>query len=602
MSVLSYSGTYWSLPGVDETRVVKLAQAHGLPEMVARLLVGRNVGLNDVESFLNPRLAKHFPDPSTMRDMDKMAERVADAIQKGERIGVIADFDVDGATSGAILTRVLRHFGSEPVVYIPDRIKDGYGPNNRYMQRLKDDGCTLVLTLDCGITSKEPLAFAAELGMDVIVLDHHEPEGDLPVCYACVNPKRKDDASNLAMLAACGVTFLATVAIQAEMKRRNACPTEYPMKNLLELVALGTVCDMVPLTGCNRLFVKYGLPMIGQGHNPGLVALCKVAGINGQPTFMHLGFGLGPRINAGSRVNDSSLGYQMLATGDHAEALNIAWLLNDCNDQRKGIEKTMLEQALVQVETQRLKDDPIIVVDHEDWHVGLSGLVAGRIKERTGKPAACIAYVSDGGDGREGRGSGRSLPGLNMAGLFQAARADGVLIRGGGHAMAGGFTICPTRVADFKAYARKHALQHSLVNDGPPQRTVDCIASLRSAQPDVVRLLEDSFGPYGQGHSEPLFALQAVRVDHVDVLKDAHIRVSLVDATGGRRLKCMMFRGVGTEVGAALLKARGEVIDVVGRFVLNEWQGRVTAEMHVEDAGPVGMINGARVPDLALAS
>lgn len=601
MSVLSYSGTYWSLPVVDESRVMKLCQAHGLPEMVARLLIGRNVGLTDVDSFMRPRLSQHFPDPFTMRDMDKAASRLADAIQKGEKIGVIADFDVDGATSGAILTRVLRHFGAEPFVYIPDRIKDGYGPNNRYMERLKNDGCTLILTLDCGITSKEPLAFAAELGMDAIILDHHEPEGDLPIAYACVNPKRHDDASGLSMMAACGVTFLAVVALQAEMKKRGSCPSEFPMKNLLELVALGTVCDMVPLTGCNRLFVKYGLPMIGQGHNPGLVALCQVAGIKGVPNLMHLGFALGPRINAGSRVHESALGYQMLSTVDHTEALNIAWLLNDCNDQRKGIEKIMLEQALVQVEEQKLRDDPIIVVDHEEWHVGLSGLVAGRIKERTGKPAACIAYVSDGGEGLEGRGSGRSLPGLNMAGLFQAARADGVLIRGGGHAMAGGFTICPTRVVDFKSYARTHALSHSTVNTGPPQRVVDCVASLRSAQPEVVRLLEDTFGPYGQGHTEPLFALQGVRVDHVDVLKDAHIRLNLVDATGGRRLKCMMFRGVGTEAGAALLKAKGECIDVVGRFVLNEWQGRVSAEMHVEDAGPMGMIGG-RNEILALAS
>lgn len=602
MSNLSFSGTAWSLPDLDERAVVKMAQSYGLPEIVARLLIARNVGLGDVDSFLSPRLSQHFPDPLTLRDMDKLAARVAGALQTGEKIGILADFDVDGATSGAILTRALRHFGCEPMVLIPDRVRDGYGPNKHFMDRFKEAGCTLVLTLDCGITSYAPLAHAKELGLEVIIVDHHEPEGDLPSCFACVNPKRRDDASGLAMLAACGVTFLCAVAIQAEMKKRGACPADYPMKNLLELVALGTVCDMVPLTGPNRLFVKHGIKMIGQGENPGLTALCKVASISGIPTLMHLGFGLGPRINAGSRVHESDLGFKLLTSASIEEALNIAWLLNDCNDQRKGIEKTMLEQAYVQIERDGLQNDPIIIVDHDDWHPGLSGLVAGRIKERYGKPAACIAYVSDGMDGKEGRGSGRSIPGLNIAALFQAGRAAGLLRNGGGHAMAGGFSLCPTKVTEFKMYARAHALEFAVVNDGPPQRAADVPASVRSAQPEMVRLLEDTFGPYGQGHAEPLFALQNVILDHVDVLKDAHIRLSLIDATGGKRMKAMLFRGVGTDLGAALLQAKGASLDVIGKFTLNEWQGRVSAEMHVEDAGFAGLFISAQSDKWAMAS
>lgn len=598
----SFAGALWSLPSVDERAVLKLAQAYGVPEIVARLLVARNVGLDDVESFLHPKLARHFPDPFSMRDMDKLASRVADALQRKERIGILADFDVDGATSGAILSRVLKHYGGDPLVLIPDRVKDGYGPSMRFMERFKQHGCTLILTLDCGVTSHDPLAYAAELGMDAIIVDHHEPEGELPRCFACVNPKRKDDTAGLSMLAACGVTFLSTVAIQAEMKKRGACSDEYPMKRLLELVALGTVCDMVPLLGANRLFVKQGLPMIGQGLNPGLVALCKVAGINVPPSLMHLGFALGPRINAGSRVHESDLGYKLLSTDSLDDALNLAWLLNDCNEKRKTVEKTMLEQALMLVETQNLRDDPIVIVDHEEWHPGLSGLVAGRLKERLGKPAACIAYVSDGtAEGLEGRGSGRSVPGLNIAALFQSARADGVLIKGGGHAMAGGFTVCPTRVDDFKAYARAHASEHLLVETGPQRRIVDGAASLRSAQAETVRLLESNFGPFGQGHAEPLFALQAVRVDHVDILKDQHVKLSLTDVTGGRRLKAMMFRAAGTPLGQALMAAKGLSLDIVGKFTLNEWQGRVSAEFLIEDAGPAGMVSGLS-GDLALAS
>ncbi len=591
---LSFSGTSWSLPYVDESAVVKLAQSYGVPELVARLLVARRVGLSDVDAFLQPKLSQHFPDPFSLRDMDKLAARVTQAITKKEKIGILADFDVDGATSGAILARTLRHFGVDPLVIIPDRVKDGYGPNNKCMEQFAQHGCTLILTLDCGITSFIPLAYAKELGMDAIIVDHHEPEGgQLPVSFACVNPKRADCVSQLSMLAACGVTFLASVAIQNEMKRSGGWTgADFPMKSLLELVALGTVCDMVPLTGPNRLFVKHGLPAMGQGANPGLVALCQVAGIKGVPNLMHLGFALGPRINAGSRVHESTLGYKLLVTADPAEVLNIAFLLNDCNESRKGIEKTMIEQAMVQIERDRLTDHPIIIVDHQDWHPGLSGLVAGRIKERTGKPAACIAYVSDGFDGQEGRGSGRSVPGLNMAALFQSARSEGMLLKGGGHAMAAGFTICPTKVVDFKSYAKNHALKHCVVLDGPLQRTVDVAASLRSAQPDMVRLLETSFGPYGQGHSEPLFALQSVRIDFVDMLKDQHLRLQLVDATGGRRMKAMLFRAAGTPLGNALLAAQGTVIDIVGKFVLNEWQGRVTAEMHVEDAGLPGMVQG----------
>lgn len=598
----SFAGTLWSLPAIDERAVIKLAQVYGVPEIVARLLLARNVGLHDVESFLHPKLARHFPDPFTLTDMDRLAGRVADALQRQERIGILADFDVDGATSGAILARVLKHYGGDPLVLIPDRVKDGYGPSARFMERFKQHGCTLVLTLDCGVTSHQALEYAGELGMDAIIVDHHEPEGDLPSCYACVNPKRRDDNSGLPMLAACGVTFLAAVAIQNEMKKRGACADEYPMKRLLELVALGTVCDMVPLTGPNRLFVKHGLPLMGQGLNPGLTALCKVSGINVPPTIAHLGYALGPRINAGSRVHESDLGFKLLSTESMEDALNLAWLLNDCNDKRKGVEKTMIEQALMLVETQNLRDDPIIVVDHEEWHPGLSGLVAGRLKERLGKPAACIAYVSDGSDeGREGRGSGRSVPGLNIAALFQSARAEGVLIKGGGHAMAGGFTVCPTRVNDFKGYARAHAQKHCVVETGPARRCVDGCASLRSAQADTVRLLETDFGPFGQGHAEPLFALQSVRVEHVDVLKEQHVRLSLVDVTGGKRLKAMMFRAAGTPLGIALMGARGQSLDIVGKFTLNEWQGRVTAEFHIEDAGPAGMVSGLP-SDMALAS
>ena len=463
-----------------------------------------------------------------------------------------------------------------------------------------------MLTLDCGITSHEPLAFATELGMDAIVVDHHEDDGKLPDIFAVMNPKRKDDSSGYDMMAACGVTFLVAVAIQSEMRKRGACPKDLPMKDLLELVALGTVCDMVPLTGPNRLFVKHGLPMMGQGNNVGVKALCNVSGIKGQPTLMHLGFALGPRINAGSRVHSSEFGFKLLSTNDETEALNIAWLLNDCNKKRKDIEKMMLEQAFMQIETEGLADDPMIVLDHKDWHAGLSGLVAGRVKERTGKPCACVTYVQNGDGTSEGRGSGRSVSGLNMASLFQSACKDGVLIKGGGHAMAAGFTIDPDKVKEFKDYARAHALEHMEELDAHPLRQADSIASTRSAQPDMITLLENDFGPYGQGHAEPVFAIPNVRIEKVDILKDAHLRVNIVDISGGTRLKAMLFYGIGTSLGDTLAKSQGEVIDIIGKFVTNEWNGRVTGEMHIVDAGAAGMVQGHHVKnnlsDLAKAS
>ncbi len=586
----------WIFPQVNDDQVHRLMQDHNLPEIVARLLVARNVASDQVETYLNPRLATDFPDPFAMKGMQDFATYMATAIESGKKIAAFCDFDVDGSTSAAVLKKFFRHLGQDITIYIPDRLTEGYGPNAKALYTLKQGGADIVIMADCGTTAFDVIAQGRELGLDICVLDHHEGEAHLPEANHVINPKRKDDTSGLSMLAAVGVTFLACVAINKTLRLNGYYDRinipEAPLKNWLDLVALGTVCDMVPLVGANRLLVKAGFAQMGKGTNVGLNALCAVGGIKKTPTPDDAGFILGPRINAGSRVHQADLGAKLLSSEDPEDAKNLAWTLNDCNDKRKMIQSDMMQDAISRVEREGLNNDPIIFLHDLTWHVGLNGLVAGQIKERYGKPT-CVVAFAPGMDGQlEGRGSGRSVPGFNLAALFMQAKAAGLLIKGGGHAMAAGFTVTQDNLKPLHAFLKDAAEKVAGGTELLSEDEVAGIATIRGLRPDFVRLLENNVGPFGAENPSPQFVLSSVKIVSADIVGETHVRIQIVDREGGSRMKAMAFRAVGTPLGDALLGNRGrQAIHLMGQFRINEWNGTESVEFHVADAAyPVGMV------------
>ncbi len=579
----------WVVAPTEQDVVARIAREHGVPEIIARLLNARGVAPDAVERFLYPRLSHHFPDPFSLAGMDDLADYLADAVIAGRRMAVFGDFDVDGATSTALLVRFFRHMGIDIPFYIPDRLTEGYGPNEGALRTLKEQGAEVVLMCDCGITAFDVIAAGREMGLDICVFDHHEAEESLPVANHVINPKRRDDKSGLDMLAACGVVFLVCVALNARLREKGYFAdnglAEVPLKDWLDIVALGTVCDMVPLTGVNRLFVRTGFTQMARHNNPGISALCDVGGVTSEPTPYHAGFVLGPRINAGSRVHKADLGAQLLSTDDPEEARNLAFMLNDCNDKRKDIEKEMMRHAVSLIEQAGLQEQPVIIVGHEDWHPGLSGLVAGRLKEKYGRPAVVITYAP-GADGTpEGRGSGRSVRGVNIGAAFIDARNEGLLLKGGGHAMAAGFTVDPAKIDDLQAFLADHVMRQHTGQAPIPETRIDGVLSVRGAQPDFVKMLHHNIGPFGQEQPEPVFALPHVRLHNVDIVGKDHVRAQVSDWEGGPRLKTVAFRSADTDMGQALLKhARNQPFHLAGHFKLDTWNGQERVEMHITDA------------------
>jgi len=582
----------WVFPAAEQDLVTRIAQNYGLPEFVARLLHCRGVDPDGVQSFLHPTLKEHFPDPFAMAGMRDFANDIAARISGGNaRIGMLADFDVDGATSAGILIRFFRHLGLEVPVYIPDRLSEGYGPSAEALKSLQDQGADFVIMADCGITAFEAVEAGNELGLELTIFDHHEAEDSLPPAKHIVNPKRSDCDAGLEMLAACGVSFMACVAMNNALREtgfyKEAGINEAPLKSWMDLVALGTVCDMVPLTGVNRLFVRIGFEQMAMLNNAGIKVLCEVANIECPPEPSHAGWVLGPRINAGSRVHRSDLGAKLLATDDLDEARSIAWTLEECNDQRKTIQSSMMEQAVAKIEAEGLNAYPIIVVGDPDWHPGLSGLVAGRLKERYNKPAVVVTYAENPQGVLEGRGSGRSVKGVNMAEAFIDARNKGLLVKGGGHAMAGGFTVMPDQMPAFRDYLYENIQKQMEHIETVQEVLIDGIATVRGAQINFVKLLTENVGPFGVGNPEPVFALANVRLHRIDVLKDKHIRALVSDWEGGRRMKAMLFNGIGTKLGDTLVKqGAGAPFHLAGQFQINRWQGNESVEFHISDGAP----------------
>lgn len=585
----SVLGRRWRLRAEDERLAQALAQRAGLPEILGRVLAGRGIEPDQVEDFLAPSLRRLLPDPSRFHDMDAAAAHLADAVMAGSGVAVFGDYDVDGATSSALLARYFAALGRPLRVYIPDRQKEGYGPNTAALRSLADAGIRTVITVDCGTLAFEPLAAAAEFGLQVIVLDHHLAEPRLPVAVAVVNPNRLDEAPGYGQVAAVGVVFLLLVALNRELRQRGwfADRTPPDLLGWLDLVALGTVCDVVPLTGLNRALVSQGIRVLRQRANVGLAALADVAGLSEPPDAYHLGYLMGPRVNAGGRVGLSDLGSRLLACDDPAVAAELARELDRLNKERQLIEQGVLAQAMQELESLPA-EAALALVAGRGWHAGVIGIVAARIREASGRPSLVLALEENG----LAKGSGRSVPGVDLGAAVVAARQAGLLVAGGGHAMAAGLTVAHDRIADLRQFLNERLAPAVARAGADASLGIDGALSVGGATSELYAQLQ-RLGPYGSGNSEPRFVLPAVRLVQADVVGERHVRCLLTGAEGqGPRLRAIAFRamdgngGRGGDLGAALFAARstGQPLHVAGHLRADHWRGEQRIQFVLEDA------------------
>ena len=644
--ITSVSGKKWCERPHNPHHALSISQQLGLPEIMGRILSSRNIQPHEAEMFLHPTLREFLPDPFHLKDMEKAARRIAEEIltnnkhsrghaeesftttprsegisvseggvsplQQTNTIAIFGDYDVDGATSSALLVRYFRALGIEPLVHIPDRIKEGYGPNTAALLALKEKGAKLVITVDCGTLAFEPLAEAKKAGLDVIVIDHHKGDVQMPECYALVNPNRVDETSPHTQLAACGVTFLLLVAINKilrELQSKNIAetarerggvlhddpageskqsldggsvppinPTLPDLLQFLDIVALGTICDVVPLTGVNRALVTQGLKIMGKRNNPGINAAMDIAGLMEAPSTYHAGFIIGPRINAGGRVGKPDLGTRLLSTEDVFEAKSIATELDVFNAERKAIEALVQEEAM-QDAANLPESDAVIVIGRSGWHPGVIGIVAGRIKEHFGKPTAVIA-LKDG----IGKASARSITGIDLGAAVIAAHQSGVLLGGGGHAMAAGFSINEESIPALRTFFNERLATQVQMLAHEKMLHIDGIVSVPGINIDLVRFIEKA-GPFGSGNHSVRLMLQKVKTVRADIIGDGHVRAILVEAgpVNSTSLKSMAFRSASTPVGQTLLNSRGKILHIAGQAKINIWQGRESVDFFVDD-------------------
>lgn len=564
-------------------RAEALAQREGLSDILSRLLAGRGVEPEQARGFLAPKLRDLLPDPATLTQMDAAAARLADAVQRGERVAIFGDYDVDGACASALLAGFLEQEGARPRIHIPDRLIEGYGPNVEAIRMLAGEGATLLVTVDCGTTSDEPFAEATRLGLDIVVLDHHQAPVALPAVTALVNPNRQDDLSGLGHLCAAGVVFLALVATVRELRRRGHWTTREAEPDLLaslDLVALATVADVVPLKGLNRAFVRQGLAMLRARARPGLAALMDAAGLDGPIQAWHLGFLLGPRINAGGRIGDAALGARLLLTQDEIEARSIAGELNRLNQERQEIERAAVLEATSQADHALMMrpDLPVLLVASADWHPGIVGLVAARLKERFARPAFALALNGQGG----ATGSGRSVAGVDLGRAVRAAVEAGHAVKGGGHAMAAGVTLAAGTAADFQSFLIERLEAEVAAAADARALQIDAALGAGGATPRLIAEI-DGAGPFGAGSPEPVFVFPAHRiVEAMEIGAGGHVRIKLRSGDGAS-IGGIAFRCAQEPLGQALLKARGELAHIAASLTLNRWGGNDKAELRVLD-------------------
>ena len=561
-----------------------IAQRSILSEILARIIAGRGVGVDEATTYLEPTIRELMPDPSTLTAMDQLAERLAKAITDSESVALFGDYDVDGACSCALMARYLGHFGLKPQVHIPDRIFEGYGPNSAAMDKLIDAGATLIVTLDCGTTSDAPIAHARSRGADVLVIDHHLPDAELPDANALVNPNRPDDISGLGYLCAAGVTFMVLVAVNRVLRERGDTGLPNLLK-LLDLVALATVCDVVPLVKLNRAFVVRGLEVARRGENQGMAALALASRISGPLNPYHLGFLIGPRINAGGRIGDAALGTRLLTLDDEHQALVIAAQLDELNSERQRIEVEAVEEAtrVAEAEVGLGEGPPVLVLASANWHPGVVGLIAARLRERFERPVFAIALQPDG----TGTGSGRSMPGVDLGSAVIEAVDLGLIAKGGGHAMAAGITIKPGQLGPFRSHLAERLTSAVTSARAVTALPIDAAITARGATTDLVRDIERA-GPFGSGNPTPQFVFPAHKAKFPQVVgKGGHISFALA-SDDGARIKAIAFRAVGTPIGDLLLNPVDGPLHFAGGLGIDHYQGREQVQFRLTDvAKPV---------------
>ncbi|WP_291842342.1 single-stranded-DNA-specific exonuclease RecJ [Maricaulis sp.] len=581
----SLSGKRWKLREADERAVVTIARQQGVPDALARVIAARGIAPEAAAGFLSPRLRDSFPDPSDFADMDKAAALVWDALEADRPMAVFADYDVDGATSAAQLIRYFRHFGRTADIYVPDRVEEGYGPSGAAFETLQQRGAELVITVDCGAAAHAALEHAAGIGLDVIVIDHHLMDETMPPAAALVNPNRLDDKSGCGHLAAAGVTFVFLAALNREGRRRGTVTADNApdLLDWIDLAALGTICDVVPLTGVNRAITAQGLKAMGRWSHLGLRCLAETSGVEGEASTYHAGFLIGPRINAGGRVGKSDLGATLLTTQDEALARRIAGELDTLNAERRAIEADVQAAALAQLESQN-SDRAILIAAGEGWHPGVIGVAAGRLKERFDKPVIVIG-IDRSASPPVGKGSGRSVPGVNLGGAIAAAREAGLLSSGGGHAMAGGLTVDPDRITELVAFLDARMGPELAAAADEMALRADGVLTASGVSTELAQMLERA-APFGQGNAEPRFVLPRMRVSFAKRVGTDHVRFTLGDLDG-RRVDGICFRCAETPIGEALLAAGADLFHAYGRLKLDTWQGRERVQLHLEDLATV---------------
>ncbi|MEP7030851.1 MAG: single-stranded-DNA-specific exonuclease RecJ [Pseudolabrys sp.] len=586
----SATGRAWRdrLDERGNNRALMIAQRLGIPELLARVLAGRGIEAEDAEAFLDPTIKRLLPDPYTLTQMQAAASRIADAIMRNESVAIFGDYDVDGATSSALLGGFLRRCGLDPIIHIPDRIFEGYGPNLDAIRSFAERGVKLLITVDCGTTSIEPLTEASRLGLDTVVIDHHQADEELPPAVAIVNPNRADDLSGLGYLAAVGLVFVTLVALSRELRQRdfwNATRAEPDLLSLLHLVALGTVADVVPLKGLNRAFVAKGLIALRRRDQVGMTALMDAARLSGPPDVFHLGFLLGPRINAGGRIGRADLGVRLLLEDDPTEAARIAAELDRLNTERRQIEVATVAQA----EAEALaalgieEKGAVVVTASEGWHPGVVGLVAARLKERYGRPAFAIALEPGG----IGTGSGRSIAGVDLGRVVRQAVHDGLLVKGGGHAMAAGVTLKKGGLAAFRAFLEAELAPSVEIARRDSALMIDGAVSAGAVTPALVEMLARA-GPFGAGNPEPLLALPAHTLAYADPVGENHIRARFKSGDG-KFVNAIAFRVAGTPLGRALIDNRGRAMHAAGYLAIDRWQGAERVQMRLTDVAVSGL-------------
>jgi len=577
----SIGGRRWRMRPASELTVREIAARMGVAEPLARALASRGITAQTAENYLRPTLKAMFPDPSSFMGMDEAARVLIDAFANHRKTIVFADYDVDGASSAAQLVRWWRAMGRELPIYVPDRLTEGYGPSPAAFRHLREAGYELVITVDCGAAAYDALNAAAEVGLEVVVIDHHMMREIPPSARALVNPNQVGCGSDQGVLAAAGVTFVLMAALNREARRLGwfAERPEPDLRQWLDLAALGAICDVTQLVGFNRVLAAQGLKVMSGWANPGLKALLEVAGAKGPASVFHAGFVLGPRINAGGRIGRADLGARLLSTDDPAEALSLAQELDALNAERKSVETQILEAAIANIEAGANFDPsaPAIVVAEEGWHPGVIGIVASRLRERYRRPVVVVGLDRD---SDVGKGSGRSQPGVNLGRAVQAAFDEGLLLAGGGHAMAAGVTLRPSAVPEFRAFLCERLAGEMTVAESDDALEIDALVTPGAA----ARPLFDAFqsmAPFGPGNPEPVFALADVRVERVTPMRGGHLRCTLVGA-GGASIRAIAWRSADTPIGQRLL-AGGGSLHAVGKLKSDDWNGRNTVELEIED-------------------